>query len=66
MDEKDDLMKKINNIMVNSSVRSEDKLAVMMMFCFQLLSSTKTDMVNMRISDGRVLTLKFDEHSIKH
>ncbi|WP_445495065.1 hypothetical protein [Photorhabdus sp. SF281] len=66
MDEKDDLMKKINNIMVNSSVRSEDKLAVIMMFCFQLLSSTKTDMVNMRISDGRVLTLKFDENSIKH
>ncbi|KGM26463.1 hypothetical protein C6H65_07360 [Photorhabdus luminescens] len=59
-------MQRINNVLVNSSVIAEDKLAVMMMFCFQLLSSTNTERVNMRISDGRVLTLKFEENFINH
>ncbi|MGJ0623251.1 hypothetical protein [Xenorhabdus bovienii] len=66
MDEKDDLMQKINNIMVNSSVGSEDKLAVMMMFCFQLLSVTQTEMIKMRVSDGRELVLKFEENKVNH
>ncbi|NHB63241.1 hypothetical protein CKY10_04355 [Photorhabdus sp. HUG-39] len=59
-------MQRINNVLVNSSVIAEDKLAVMMMFCFQLLSSTNTERVNMRISDGRLLTLKFEENLINH
>ncbi|MBD2813217.1 hypothetical protein ID850_00220 [Xenorhabdus sp. Flor] len=50
----------------NNDAIAEDKLAVLMMFCFQLLSSTKTDGINMSVSDGRVLTLKFDESSSKH
>ncbi|RAW95394.1 hypothetical protein CKY04_17715 [Photorhabdus sp. S8-52] len=59
-------MQQINNALVNSSVIAEDKLTVMMIFCFQLLSSTNTDEVNMHISDGRVLTLKFEENLINH
>ncbi|NDL01104.1 hypothetical protein GPY23_19805 [Photorhabdus bodei] len=59
-------MQQINNVLANSSVIAEDKLTVMMMFCFQLLSSTNADRVNMRISDGRVLTLKFEENFINH
>ncbi|OWO79158.1 hypothetical protein B5C26_21540 [Photorhabdus luminescens] len=59
-------MNAINNALVNSSVIAEDKLAVMMIFCFQLLSSTNKDEVNMHISDGRVLTLKFEENLINH
>ncbi|WP_241509884.1 hypothetical protein [Photorhabdus laumondii] len=66
MDDRDKLMQRINNVLVNSSVIAEDKLAVMMMFCFQLLSSTNTERVNMRISDGRLLTLKFEENLINH
>ncbi|CBJ79229.1 conserved hypothetical protein [Xenorhabdus bovienii str. Jollieti] len=53
-------MQKISNLLINSPVKSEDKLAVMMMFCFQLLSSTQTDGVNMRVSDGRVLSLELE------
>ncbi|RAX12727.1 hypothetical protein CKY02_10955 [Photorhabdus bodei] len=59
-------MQRINNVLANSSVIAEDKLTVMMMFCFQLLSSTNADRVNMRISDSRVLTLKFEENFINH
>ncbi|MEQ1976084.1 hypothetical protein [Xenorhabdus sp. SGI240] len=66
MDEKDDLMQKINNVMVHSSARSEDKLAVMMMFCFKLLSVTQTEMVKMRVSDGRELVLKFEKNKVNH
>ncbi|NHB87483.1 hypothetical protein [Photorhabdus tasmaniensis] len=66
MDEKDDLMQKVNNIMVNSSVRPEDKLAVMMMFCFKLLSVTQTEMIKMRVSNGRELILKFEESKVNH
>ncbi|WP_274728326.1 hypothetical protein [Xenorhabdus bovienii] len=66
MDEREELMQKISNLLINSPVKSEDKLAVMMMFCFQLLSSTQTDGVNMRVSDGRVLSLKFELETLKH
>lgn len=66
MDDRGTLMQQINNALVNSSVIAEDKLTVMMIFCFQLLSSTNTDEVNMHISDGRVLTLKFEENLINH
>lgn len=66
MDDRDKLMQRINNVLANSSVIAEDKLTVMMMFCFQLLSSTNADRVNMRISDSRVLTLKFEENFINH
>ncbi|CDH31181.1 hypothetical protein [Xenorhabdus bovienii] len=65
MDEREELMQKISNLLINSPVKSEDKLAVMMMFCFQLLSSTQTDGVNMRVSDGRVLSLKFELETLK-
>ncbi|MGJ0629890.1 hypothetical protein [Xenorhabdus bovienii] len=40
MGEREELMQQISNLLINSPVKSEDKLAVMMMFCFQLLSST--------------------------
>ncbi|WP_274712248.1 hypothetical protein [Xenorhabdus bovienii] len=66
MDEREKLMQQISNLLINSPVKSEDKLAVMMMFCFQLLSSTQTDGVNMRVSDGRVLSLKFELETLKH
>ncbi|MBI6550119.1 hypothetical protein H8A87_15750 [Xenorhabdus sp. VLS] len=59
-------MQEIKKVLVDSPAIAEDKLAVMMMYCFQLLSSTNADGVNMRVSDGRVLTLKFDENAIKH
>lgn len=38
----------------------------MMTFCFQLLSSTQTDAANMKISDGRILSLKLDRKAVKH
>ncbi|CDL86640.1 conserved hypothetical protein [Xenorhabdus cabanillasii JM26] len=66
MDDREELLQKINYVLNNNDAIAEDKLAVLMMFCFQLLSSTKTDGINMCVSDGRVLTLKFDESSIKH
>ncbi|MDC9623332.1 hypothetical protein PSI22_17225 [Xenorhabdus sp. XENO-7] len=66
MDEREELMQKISNVLINTQVGSEDKLAVMMMFCFQLLSSTQADGVNMRVSDGRVLSLKFESEKLKH
>ncbi|MBD1226839.1 hypothetical protein IQ211_02275 [Xenorhabdus griffiniae] len=59
-------MQEITKILVNSQAIDEDKLAVMMMFCFRLLSITQTEMINMRISDGRTLVLKFEENLIKH
>ncbi|OTA20357.1 hypothetical protein Xbed_01583 [Xenorhabdus beddingii] len=66
MDEREALMQQISDLLIDNPARSEDKLAVMMMFCFQLLSSTQTDGVNMRVSDGRVLSLKFEKEKLKH
>ncbi|MDC9592904.1 hypothetical protein [Xenorhabdus sp. IM139775] len=66
MDDKEELMQKISNALTHSPARSEDKLAVMMMFCFQLLSSAQADGINMRVSDGRVLSLKFEAGNLTH
>ncbi|OTA20526.1 hypothetical protein Xbed_01330 [Xenorhabdus beddingii] len=58
MDNKDELIERISEFLANNPIRLEDKLAVMMRFCFQLMPSSKIDGVNMRTSDGRILTLE--------
>ncbi|MDX7990290.1 hypothetical protein FE393_02715 [Xenorhabdus sp. psl] len=59
-------MQEIKKLLINNPTIAEDKLAVMMMFCFQLLSETQTEMIKMRISDGRELVLKFEEKKVNH
>ncbi|MCG3469332.1 hypothetical protein [Xenorhabdus bovienii] len=66
MDNKNELIQKISELLVDNPVRLEDKLAMMMIFCFQLMSSSKTDGVNMRISDGQTLTLKLESRELKY
>ncbi|WP_274712251.1 hypothetical protein [Xenorhabdus bovienii] len=66
MDEKEVLMQELKKVLANSPAITEDKLAVMMMFCFQFLSSTQTEMIKMHVSDGRKLVLKFEENKINH
>ncbi|WP_319938469.1 hypothetical protein [Xenorhabdus littoralis] len=66
MDDKEVLMQEIKKLLINNPTIAEDKLAVMMMFCFQLLSETQTEMIKMRISDGRELVLKFEEKKVNH
>ncbi|KER02676.1 hypothetical protein MEG1DRAFT_02715 [Photorhabdus temperata subsp. temperata Meg1] len=68
MDDRDreQLLQQLSDALENSSLVSEEKLALMMMLCFQLLSSIEADLINMRVSDGRTLSLKLETPSIKH
>ncbi len=68
MDDKDreQLLQQLSDALENSSLVSEEKLALMMMLCFQLLSSIEADLINMRVSDGRTLSLKLETPSVKH
>ncbi|PHM60506.1 hypothetical protein Xsto_03937 [Xenorhabdus stockiae] len=66
MNEKEKLQIKISEVLNESHAIPEEKLAVMMMFSFKLLSSVQAEMINMRVSDGRVLTLKLEDNSITH
>ncbi|NHB94004.1 hypothetical protein [Photorhabdus cinerea] len=66
MDEREQLLQQLDNALVNSPLVSEEKLALMMMLCFQLMSSTETHMINMRASDGRTLSLQLGIPSVKH
>ncbi|MBD2810716.1 hypothetical protein ID853_07440 [Xenorhabdus sp. Vera] len=59
-------MQEIKKNLVNSPAMAEDKLAVLMMLSFQLLSVTQTEMIKMSVSDGRKLVLKFEENKINH
>ncbi|PHM50863.1 hypothetical protein [Xenorhabdus miraniensis] len=61
---KEILMQEISKVLANSSTIAEEKLAVMMMFSFQLLSAAQADMINMRVADGRVLTLKLESGNL--
>ncbi|MGS0628920.1 MULTISPECIES: hypothetical protein [Photorhabdus] len=66
MDDRDLLLQQLDNALVNSPLVPDEKLALMMMLCFQLMSSTETHMINMRASDGRTLLLKLEMPSVKH
>ncbi|WP_254361369.1 hypothetical protein [Photorhabdus heterorhabditis] len=66
MDEREQLLQQLDNALVNSPIVSEEKLALMMMLCFQLMSSTETQALNMRASDGRILSLKLEMPFVKH
>ncbi len=66
MDDRELLLQQLDNALVNSPVVSEEKLALMMMLCFQLMSSTETQALNMRASDGRTLSLKLEMPFVKH
>ncbi|AKH62964.1 MULTISPECIES: hypothetical protein [Photorhabdus] len=68
MDDRDreQLLQQLSDALENSSLVSEEKLALMMMLCFQLLSSTQASAIDMKISDGRVLSLKLEMPSVKH
>ncbi|AKH62960.1 MULTISPECIES: hypothetical protein [Photorhabdus] len=68
MDDRDreQLLQQLNDALESSSLVSEEKLALMMMLCFQLLSSIEADLINMRVSDGRTLSLKLETPSVKH
>ncbi|EQC01965.1 hypothetical protein [Photorhabdus temperata] len=68
MDDRDreQLLQQLSDALENSSLVSEEKLALMMMLCFQLLSSIEADLINMRVSDGRTLSLKLETPPVKH
>ncbi|WP_445494596.1 hypothetical protein [Photorhabdus sp. SF281] len=66
MDDKEILMREMAILLSNSQVMPEEKLAVVMMLSFKLLSETQTEMINMQISKGRNLVLKFEENKTNH
>jgi hypothetical protein len=66
MDEKEILMKEMAILLSNSKIIPEEKLAVVMMLSFKLLSETQTEMINMQISNGRSLVLKFEKNKNSH
>lgn len=64
--DREQLLQQLSDALENSSLVSEEKLALMMMLCFQLLSSIEADLINMRVSDGRTLSLKLETPPVKH
>ncbi|ETS31450.1 hypothetical protein BB987_14265 [Photorhabdus temperata] len=63
---REQLLQQLSDALENSSLVSEEKLVLVMMLCFQLLSSIEADLINMRVSDGRILSLKLETPSVKH
>ncbi|TDB45564.1 hypothetical protein C5467_21720 [Photorhabdus khanii subsp. guanajuatensis] len=64
--DREQLLQQLSDALENSSLVSEEKLVLVMMLCFQLLSSIEADLINMRVSDGRILSLKLETPSVKH
>ncbi|WP_413530954.1 hypothetical protein [Rahnella inusitata] len=61
MNEHDQLLEEINNTLGrNAKLRAEDKLAVIMVACLSLFQESGGDEINMRVSDGRILSLKLE------
>lgn len=58
MNEHDQLLEVINNVLErNETLRAEDKLAVLMVACFSLFQQSGGDRINMKVADGRTLSL---------
>lgn len=61
MNEHDQLLEEINNTLGrNAKLCAEDKLAVIMVACLSLFQESGGDGINMRVSDGRILSLKLE------
>lgn len=58
MNEHDLLLEGIYKVLDNTeTLRAEDKLAVMMVACLSLFKESGGDRINMKVSDGRTLSL---------
>lgn len=58
MNQHDLLLEEIYKILdMNETLRAEDKLAVLMVVCLSLFKESGGDRINMKVSDGRTLSL---------
>lgn len=61
MNEHDRFLEEIHQVLErNETLRAEEKLAVIMVTCLSLLHESGGEGINMRVSDGRTLTLKLE------
>ncbi|KFF64072.1 MULTISPECIES: hypothetical protein [Pectobacterium] len=58
------LNEQLKNSLINSSLPPEEILALMMKLCLSLMQVTQSNLVEMKTSDGRKLSLKLDTPSV--
>ncbi|MBQ4788294.1 hypothetical protein WCT78_13620 [Pectobacterium versatile] len=58
------LNEQLKNSLLSRSLPPEEILALMMKLCLSLMQVTQSNLVEMKISDGRKLSLKLDTPSI--
>ncbi|MEQ9866169.1 MULTISPECIES: hypothetical protein [Pectobacterium] len=58
------LNEQLKSSLLNSSLPPEEILALMMRLCLSLMQVTQSNLVEMKTSDGRKLSLKLDTPSI--
>ncbi|GKW04510.1 hypothetical protein PEC301877_33230 [Pectobacterium carotovorum subsp. carotovorum] len=58
------LNEQLKSSLINSSLPPEEILAFMMKLCLSLMQVTQSNFVEMKMSDGRKLSLKLDTPSV--
>ncbi|MBA0159842.1 hypothetical protein [Pectobacterium versatile] len=58
------LNEQLKSSLINSSLPPEEILALMMKLCLSLMQVTQSNLVEMKASDGRKLSLKLDTPSV--
>ncbi|MEI7353735.1 hypothetical protein WCT78_03850 [Pectobacterium versatile] len=58
------LNEQLKSSLLNSSLPPEEILALMMRLCLSLMQVTQSNLVEMKTSDGRKLSLKLDTPSM--
>ncbi|MGQ5289415.1 hypothetical protein ACULN0_08680 [Pectobacterium actinidiae] len=58
------LNEQLKNSLLNSSLPPEEILALMLRLCLSLMQVTQSNLVEMKTSDGRKLSLKLDTPSM--
>ena len=58
------LNEQLKNSLLSSSLPPEEILALMMKLCLSLMQVTQSNLIEMKTSDGRKLSLKLDTPSI--
>ncbi|WP_233981553.1 hypothetical protein [Pectobacterium versatile] len=58
------LNEQLKSSLINSSLPPEEILALMMKLCLSLMQVTQSNLVEMKTSDGRKLSLKLDTPSV--
>ncbi|PLR37626.1 hypothetical protein CYR32_07410 [Chimaeribacter coloradensis] len=59
-EERDNILDRLEQVLINSRLGTEEQVAVVMLLAFNLLAASRANAVSLALSDGRTLSVKLE------